>query len=182
MKSEPVERRQSDADLRAAVRSLRMIVPLLATVLVIVVVGAGVVAVVTWNTSHDALDAGRKATRAANTARVNSVTIRQFIAESRARRDENCRIQEYEQAREVEDLRRTYEFLPKLIARDPDSVLVAASIQALPSLEEKARVDNAPGYCDEPGAAAEKRGAPPVGLPEPDPVIPKRPRSLRHLR
>ena len=54
----------------------------------------------------------------------------------------------------------------------------------------QARTDVAPDFCDEPGAKAEKlwrdshgkQGAPPVGLPEPDPVVPQRPAGIPPTR
>ena len=170
--------RLADADRRL----LLMIVRLLGAVLAIALTAAAVGAFVTIRATVRAEDAADIAREAAQRAATNRVSLDRFLRESRERRNEACRISEYEQAREVRQLRRTYEFLPRLLREDPDGILAAASRGSLAALESDARTDNAPAYCDEPGVAAEARGEPPVGLPEPDPKIPPRPPGLRGLR
>ena len=94
--------------------------------------------------------------------------------EGTERRDQSCRQFEGDHLADVQRLKRTYAYLSMLPRREYGSPITVAIVQQLPELEEKARTDSAPEFCDEPGAAAEKRGEKPVGLPEPDPEIPDR--------
>jgi hypothetical protein len=80
-------------------------------------------------------------------------------------------ITEGEQAAEIRDLQRTYDFLLRQPPRDlqNDQTLAGEIVRGLAQIEEEAHRDNAPAFCDEPG----------IGLPEPDPMIPHRPAVLR---
>lgn len=93
-------------------------------------------------------------------------TVKDLRREGEERRDQSCRIQERKQEADVQQLRRTYTFL---LGLKPAAPLRRAVITLLPQIEDDARQDDAPPYCNAPG----------VGLPEPDPVVPKRPPSLR---
>lgn len=97
--------------------------------------------------------------------RENARLTRQINREGRERRDQSCRQDERAHLADVVQLRRTYQFLLQY----PDSELAPAVMQSLPALEQDARVDKAPAWCDKPG----------IGLKEPDPRIPKRPPELR---
>jgi hypothetical protein len=69
----------------------------------------------------------------------------------------------------VRALRKTYLYLEQLKPAERRTTLNRFILHKLPSVEREARTDQAPGFCDEPG----------IGLPEPDPRIPQRPKGLR---
>jgi hypothetical protein len=104
------------------------------------------------------------------------------------RRNETCRSFEQGHKQEVTQLRRTYGYLLHLPAAERGSTLNKTIASQVRQMERDAMSDQdtdgvfVPKYCDEPGAAAEARGAPPVGLPEPDPQVPVRPKALRPPR
>lgn len=100
-----------------------------------------------------------------------------LASEGADRRDQSCRLFEGDHLADVQRLMRTYAYLER---QSRTSDLTSEVVRGLPELEQEARVDTAPAYCDEPGAKAEKAGADPVGLPEPDPKVPAR-RDYRHL-
>ncbi len=109
-------------------------------------------------------------TWAANHSAVSKIT-----AEGRDRRSQTCTTFESEHLQEVRQLRATYAYLLALTAQERRSTLNRFVIRQLPERERDARTDadafgvTVPAYCDEPG----------IGLPEPDPVTPKRPASLQ---
>jgi hypothetical protein len=136
---------------------------------------------------NNATDASEDAERAGNEAKVLAAKVnhqqKEFEQESLGRRRQSCRGDEQEHKDNVRALRQTYKILsnPKLRAQfDPG--LIQFAIANLPAAERKARVDQAPEFCDEPGVKQERlykkthgeRGKPPIGLPEPDPVVPKK--------
>lgn len=97
------------------------------------------------------------------------------------RRSANCLVFEGDHLQEVQQLRQTYRFLTRTAEGRPkprsrwtelEKVVFKTS---LPKLELDARSDSdlhgaqVPRYCDQPG----------LGLPEPDPAVPKRPPELR---
>jgi hypothetical protein len=88
--------------------------------------------------------------------------------ESRERLDATCTIFESSQRSDVDALAQTYRYLADLPPREMSSSLNRAVLANLPATIREATVDDAPGYCDAPG----------VGLPEPDPPLPKRPPNL----
>jgi hypothetical protein len=94
--------------------------------------------------------------------------IVRFEADVNDRRDQTCRLFERDHLADVERLRGTYKYLNGLAPVQFEDTLNQAILRQLPDLESEARVDSAPDYCDEDG----------VGLPEPDPVVPKRPAGL----
>lgn len=96
--------------------------------------------------------------------------VRDFERDGAERRDQTCKIFEGGHLEDIQRLRNTYRFLNE----NPRSEITKAVVQGLPEQEKRARTDSAPEYCDEPGAAAEAKGAKPVGLSEPDPIPPKR--------
>ena len=98
----------------------------------------------------------------------NQDAIRAIERERIERTNQSCDITERKQADDVRKLRNTYDYLVGLTPRQRRTALNAAIIRQLPRTEEEARRDDAPAFCDEPG----------VGLPEPDPKLPRRPKSL----
>ena len=137
--------------------------------LVAVLVVAGLALGVMLGVVASALTTNREV---ANNARVASAkanrAIRQIERESKGRRDQSCRISESQHKADVDGLRRTYDYLKQLTPRQRRSPINRAILANLPVTEREARMDPAPPFCDEPG----------IGLPEPDPVLPKRPKSL----
>lgn len=118
----------------------------------------------------------------------NRAAVRQIKAnqvkideEGVERRDQICLSAEREHLRDVNQLKATYKYLLSLTPEDARSSLNRTITLQLPQTEERANTDVAPSFCDEPGALAEKKGARPVGLPEPDPVIPERPAAVNKL-
>lgn len=113
----------------------------------------------------------RVAVTAARAARGAEQAINRIRRESLERRDQSCLGDELEHLKDVRRLRQTYKFLldPPPSLRD----LVPLVRIQLPVVEDDAR-DRAPLFCDE----TQPDGSP-VGLPEPDPRIPERPRALR---
>lgn len=106
---------------------------------------------------------------AVQTARADRLT-RRIAREGRKRRDQTCRIDERDHLDSVKRLRRTYDYLEHLPRAEYGSNITVAIVRQLPDVERDARHDVAPPFCD----------APNVGLPEPDPKLPRR-RSFKHL-
>lgn len=94
--------------------------------------------------------------------------LREIRLETVERVEQDCLKEERDHLKDVKNLRRTYRFLLGYPVSAHDDPLYVALIQTLPQTESAARTDNAPPYCDRPN----------VGLPEPDPVIPERPKAL----
>jgi hypothetical protein len=95
-----------------------------------------------------------------------------------------CLVQEERQLDLVINLRRTYQYLDNLTPAqriDPNTINPVI-IQGLPEQEEGVKKDLAPEVCDDTyndffGLGEDKD----YGNPEPDPVIPERPESLKDL-
>lgn len=132
--------------------------------------------------------AERAARDAKRAAKASQRAIANVAREGRERRDQTCRLFEGQHLADVNRLKRTYTYLEHLPPTERGTTLTVAVVRQLPEIETDARVDSAPPYCDEPGEKAERlwneshgrRGAPPIGLPEPDPTLPER-RDFRHL-
>lgn len=96
------------------------------------------------------------------------------LGEAEDRQDEDCTINERAHKKNVDDLKDTYNIL---IKATPDQLVndfvLSAIITQLPKIEEEARFDQAPDYCD-----TDKPNGESYGLDEPDPVIPCRPKEL----
>jgi len=118
-----------------------------------------------FNAANNAKEAARSSNRAAANAQI---AIKKVEMESRDRRDQICFQDERAHLREVNQLKRTYAYLVGLTPKQREQPLAKAIIRFLPQTEEDANTDEAPPFCDKPG----------VGLPEPDPVVPKRPAVL----
>ena len=110
---------------------------------------------------RDAQSASAAATKAANDVKI----------ESAERRDQTCNLFETDHLQDVKRLRATYRYLAGLPRDERTRPLTQAVLRSLPALEREARSDPAPQFCDETF----------VGLPEPDPVVPKR-RTFPELR
>jgi hypothetical protein len=95
-------------------------------------------------------------------------TQAQIRRESNARVDQRCRADEQAQIEAVRKLKRNYEYLAGLTPAERKESVNRAILRLLPDTEKEARISRAPRYCDAPG----------VGLPEPNPGVPKRPPSL----
>jgi hypothetical protein len=80
-------------------------------------------------------------------------------------RSANCLRDEREHLRDVEMLRDTYAYLKQLRPDELGDGINRFIIGRLSETEARAKQDVAPPHCDDPG----------FGLPEPDPVLPKRP-------
>lgn len=135
---------------------------------------ASYLAVQASNQANEAID---RTAKTAEVARDLSVQNRILLAEFRAeqlerererveRIDQSCRSDEREHLVNVRNLKQTYNILSDPKARqliDPGLLELIVTI-SLPQTEEDARTDQAPEFCDNPG----------VGLPEPDPKVPKK--------
>lgn len=85
-----------------------------------------------------------------------------------ARRDQTCALQETKQKADVDALARTYDYLAGLSRAERRERLNVVILAQLPRTVREAQIDDAPPFCDQPG----------VGLPEPDPKLPRRPPGL----
>lgn len=89
-------------------------------------------------------------------------------------RSDICRSFEQTHRREVTQLKSTYKYLLSLSPEERKTTLNRTVASQLPQAERDARSDQddlgvfVPRYCDRPKS----------GLPEPDPVVPKRPKQL----
>jgi hypothetical protein len=105
-------------------------------------------------------------------------------AASKQGRHQNCVLFESDHKRDVDSLSDLYGYLRTLSPAEFEQPLNRFILRTLPEREAEAGTDRAPAYCDEPGVRAEtlyrlgRGGAPPVGIKEPDPRLPKRPRGL----
>ncbi len=89
--------------------------------------------------------------------------------ESTERIHQTCSLFERAHLSDVQRLRRLYQYLGQLRPDERDDAINRFVLATLPETEREARIDTAPEYCD-------RRN---VGLPEPDPVVPRRPKFLR---
>jgi hypothetical protein len=136
------------------------------------------------------------AARTYDIAAENKATIERVEANAKAveregveRRNQICLSDEREHLNEVQQLKNTYLYLVNLPDSEVSSTFNRFIISQVPKTEDEAKIDTAPDFCDKPGAKAEKdwretdgkKGAPPVGLPEPDPVVPERPDKVDDL-
>ena len=110
------------------------------------------------STNRGLIDDARDAAAAAAAA------VSQIKIETAERQDQVCNIFETDHLQDVKQLRLTYRYLANLPREERFRPLTQAVLRSLPSLEREARADPAPSFCDEPF----------VGLPGPDPVLPKR--------
>jgi len=109
-------------------------------------------------------------------AKQNARILTEFEQERNIRADQACNLFETDHLKDVQELKQTYKFL-----LDPDAVtenkaLVKFIVLNLPRTEEEARLDSAPPYCDGTFPNGDD-----IGLPEPDPKIPERPKALDQL-
>jgi hypothetical protein len=102
-------------------------------------------------------------------ATANRLLVQTIEREGVQRRDQLCQLFETDHLADVKRLKRTYQYLEAVSRRKRRGALNAEITRGLPDLEREAAADSAPDFCD----------APDVGLPEPDPVVPERPQSLR---
>jgi hypothetical protein len=106
---------------------------------------------------------------------------RKIALEGVQRRDQICLAAEREHASHVTRLTRTYEYIVSLPAEAFDPKFAAnqinlAVLRQLPQTEDEAKSDVAPEFCD-----VTLPGNVPVGMPEPDPIVPERPEKIDQL-
>lgn len=89
--------------------------------------------------------------------------------ESAERIDQICLVFETQHLDDVKSLAQTYDYLVALPESEKRLTLNKFILLLLPMREEEANTDIAPPFCDKPNR----------GLPEPDPVVPKRPAELK---
>ena len=82
--------------------------------------------------------------------------------EGQERREQNCIWFETDHKDDVDQYRKTIEYLKGLNDQQRMESINRAVLANLGELRQEARTDRAPQYCDKPN----------VGLPEPDPVLP----------
>lgn len=141
----------------------------------------GLVIYTTVNNAHERSIYDQKSSaRITKLVDKNSYLIKKLAIEGEQRRDQTCTIFETQHLQDVNRLKRTYEYLDSLPESEWDKPLTREIVLQLNTVEEQARLDGAPNYCDEPGVKAEAEGQKPVGLPEPDPVLPKK-RNYKYL-
>lgn len=99
----------------------------------------------------------------------NKQLLAKVSSESRKRQDQTCSVFERAFAVDVEQLSGTYKYILQLTPEEKKNTLNRVIISQLPAIEARTHEDRAPAFCDKPG----------VGLPEPNPVIPKRPPGLK---
>lgn len=138
----------------AWIRELKKVKIAVAIAISVVAIGCGI-------GIYESRKAGEDAGEAVDKART---AFHAFVVESRNRRDEACTISEREHLQDVDKLRRTYSYLDALTPIEVSQTINQFIIANLNEQEENARRDVAPSYCDEQG----------IGLPEPDPTLPKR--------
>jgi hypothetical protein len=105
----------------------------------------------------------------------SSQTVHKLDQEAEIRRSQTCETFEGAYSEQIRRLENTYVFLllPGIRQRSPD--LFDFALRELPTLEQGAKSDDdpfgprVPAYCDDPN----------VGLPEPDPKVPRRPAGLQ---
>lgn len=100
-------------------------------------------------------------------AEVNRVLVKEnrvLLERQKVFNDQSCRSDEREHKIQVKTLVNTYSFLIKY----PNGELAQAVRPGLADTERRAGKDTAPKICDRPG----------LGLPEPDPCVPGRPKAL----
>lgn len=127
--------------------------------------------------------------QAYNAADKANDSIAQIREEGTERRGQICLQAEREHLNSVNSLKNTYLYLLNLSTEERGSTFNRFIIAQVPRTEDEANNDVAPDFCDEPGVEAEKlyertggkEGSPPIGLPEPDPVVPKRPKRVDEL-
>jgi hypothetical protein len=105
----------------------------------------------------------------------NSDRIDDLAREGAAREDQFCLLTERDHRQDVRSLRATYSYLLSLTPEERQSTLNQLVLRELPKTEVEAKTDAAPKLCDQPGRYGDRN----VGLPEPDPRIPKRPPKLK---
>jgi hypothetical protein len=91
--------------------------------------------------------------------------------EINVRSDQTCFLFESDHLADVVTLRETYKYIEALKPGERSATINKFILVNLPSQEREARADLAPTYCDTMD----------LGLPEPDPVIPKRPAKVQAL-
>lgn len=142
--------------LEATVAQQKALVRILGAILAVTILATAVGALVAGKTlqrvQHNAASVG---------------DLRRLVAELQVFQDQLCASSEREHAINVRQYKDTLAYLDELKRRQPGELSRGINpfvIGRLPDTEKRARKDTAPPICDTPG----------LGLPEPDPVLPKR--------
>lgn len=106
----------------------------------------------------------------------NKVALEQIKKEGEQRRDQICLGAERTYNSEVTTLKSTYRYLEELKPREVSSSINVAVLRGLPQTEDTVKTGAAPAFCDETNSDGS-----PVGLPEPNPTVPKRPAKVDHM-
>lgn len=106
----------------------------------------------------------------------NAKIIHDLTQERNVRADQTCELFETDHLQKVQSLRQRYQYLTQLTPEELTQPLNRFIIIALPQVEQEAVIDRAPEYCD-----GTKPNGDDIGLPEPDPKIPDRPKKLVQL-
>lgn len=99
-------------------------------------------------------------------------TVNDLDREAQERTDGQCTIFEGQHLDDVTALSNTYAYFLTITPEDTNDAIFKFAVRQLPATEARAYKDRAPDYCD-----AQVDGHD-VGLPEPDPKIPPRPKGL----
>lgn len=142
--------------------------PALIIISIMVLIQAGIVIYVYETGKSRDAQIQENITHARLIAESNRLVIQNLKVERDIRSDQTCELFETDHLQKVQSLRRTYKYLAQLTPEEASQPLNRFIITILPQNEQEAVIDRAPEYCDEPN----------IGLPEPDPKIPDRPKVL----
>lgn len=112
-----------------------------------------------------------------NQVKFNRATAARLDREGADRRSQTCTTFESAHRQEVNQLTSTYAYIAQLTPEERKTTLNVFVIKGVPKMEAEAINDsddlgvNVPPYCDDPR----------VGLPEPDPIVPPRPKALKKI-
>jgi hypothetical protein len=152
-----------------------------------VIFAGGIVNTILWDRVNDTADETKILVERVNsTSQETKSLVEKSEKERQERAHQTCTLFERNHADDVKRLTATYKYLLGLNNQQRLEPLNQAVLAGLSETEAKVRTDIAPVYCDKPGEKAEKlwkktkgkEGKPPVGLPEPNPKIPERPKGI----
>lgn len=110
------------------------------------------------------------AKRADEASKANRALAIRVAREAKIRVNESCIQSETRYNNAVQQLDNTYKYLLSLTPQErQSSTLNKFIVKNLPKTEQDARDAAPPRFCDQPG----------IGLPEPNPIFPDRPKSIR---
>jgi hypothetical protein len=92
------------------------------------------------------------------------------------RRHQSCTLFESDHLADRDELVATYDFLAAIKPHERDTALVNIVVGTLPEKEREAHTDGAPDFCD-----GKDQDGNDIGLEEPDPVVPCRPKFVQRF-